>query len=1445
MIYANRMFMSVISLVLVLSMILPISSSHSLAQTSSMEDQPRESPNIETELDTTPTVIVNQMNEEYWLESGLLYWADHCWSDEFNPNAHLRRMPSYGGTVRLLSDINNYDLCATFLDMVADNTGLYYYNTSTGRVEFRSSGFPYDPPTIVHTFTPGLWRFYMAIDTEYLYGVDALNKRIFRVERDGSGAVKIADTGWTPSRPLLADNKLYWAEDGGLWTIDLTCASPPCAKQKIVNFTSGSNLMHYSYTQFPLLFSEIYWVEANTTIRKHTCEYLFQAPGDWTLRNCRDSTIYTAPSDHQWWLGVPMIANNQIYWIERYFDSTGSDGRLRRMSYPSGTVADIAVNRPSLKVKLFADELGVYFSDDAGIYRLPFNATAIVRDLAAEALEVTQGIQNLANDVPLTAEKSTFVRGYGRSLSGPRATAVEAYLYGTRNDLALPGSPLHSRNGVEDLFVGGGYDRANRNAGWLFQLPASWDDPGSISLRLLVDPRNAYSDPNRGNNELTRPATFTARAPICTVYVPVRTHGAYASTDNPNFWSMVNLGERLWPTQGHWTYYQDSDIAETEVCWATIFPYPCFGPYELPDDSGKVLTSLNTRDFFSDDPDECDDANATTYYIGMIDDAVNTNISSGTVLGASYINDNVVWMKFPPASPTSSTSSVWPDAGTTLAHELGHSVGRHHVNCGGPDGIDTSYPYPTNQIDNVGAANHYGFDAKFRIPFAPVAVRDLMSYCDPVWTSDYSWKAIFNRLASGVRDVANSQSAMALTGDVVLINGSVNTTNHTGELRYAWVYPTAAMSAGMLRQWSETAAQAAQSNAATYHVRLLNASNQVLVDQPVSLAESGDGYTVDKAFVTTVAAPTGPVVRIELLADTTVLASRSMGAAQPTVNLISPASGETVGMSLTLQWQGSDPDSGDALLYNLQYTPDNGATWLSLTTDYPGIVGTNTMLLTLPINSVPGSLPNQARIRVAASDGYHTGLALSAPFTVSNRPPKAFIGTPMDGQTIAAGEPLVLTGMAMDAEDGALSGVNLQWKVNNLAVGTGLDVTINGLMPGSYSVALTASDANAQVTTVQRNFTIAPLSIPLDSAPDMDGLCDDAVYANGVQLQLAPYPDGTQATVHLLRSSSQFWACFTGMNKGSGGPGAFAGVRIDRNFSRNPLAQSDDYGFFVGEDGGVFTLAGDGAGGFAIPGPSGLLSQVSATGTTWSAELAMDAALVNGWDHLVGLNLGHYWNSYQGDDYEWPFATGWNQPDTWAPSALGLLPQITKVTPDKATTGSAALQLAVEGSNFVNGAVIRWNGSDLPTIANATSLLATVDASLLTTAGIANVTVRNPGSGLDSAPTPFVILNPSPAIVSLNPSSVATGEAEFTLQVNGSGFVNGAVVLWDSVPCPTTFIDGTRLNAKISATLIAVGRTIGIAVLNPEPTNQGSAMTSFQVTTTAPGTKTFLPLVQR
>lgn len=75
-----------------------------------------------------------------------------------------------------------------------------------------------------------------------------------------------------------------------------------------------------------------------------------------------------------------------------------------------------------------------------------------------------------------------------------------------------------------------------------------------------------------------------------------------------------------------------------------------------------------------------------------------------------------------------------------------------------------------------------------------------------------------------------------------------------------------------------------------------------------------------------------------------------------------------------------------------------------------------------------------------------------------------------------------------------------------------------------------------------------------------------------------------------------------------------------------------------------------------------------------------------------------------------------------------VLPQIGSIAPTSRSAGSSEFVLTVNGSNFVSGSIVRWNGSDRPTtVVSATQLSATIAAADLATAGTAAITVFNPG----------------------------------------------------------------------------------------------------------------------
>jgi hypothetical protein len=67
----------------------------------------------------------------------------------------------------------------------------------------------------------------------------------------------------------------------------------------------------------------------------------------------------------------------------------------------------------------------------------------------------------------------------------------------------------------------------------------------------------------------------------------------------------------------------------------------------------------------------------------------------------------------------------------------------------------------------------------------------------------------------------------------------------------------------------------------------------------------------------------------------------------------------------------------------------------------------------------------------------------------------------------------------------------------------------------------------------------------------------------------------------------------------------------------------------------------------------------------------------------------------------------------------------------------------------------------------------------------------------------------------LVPTSATAGGAQFTLTVNGAGFVSGAIANWNGHPRTTTFVSSSQLNVTIPATDIATHGTAVVTVSNP------------------------------
>lgn len=713
-------------------------------------------------------------------------------------------------------------------------------------------------------------------------------------------------------------------------------------------------------------------------------------------------------------------------------------------------------------------------------------------DMRINAIEVTQAIQDLNNSVDLIANKRTYVRVH---VSSPTTIGhVAANLSGQRGGFTLfptltPGNP------GGDITVRTSPDRAQLNDSFWFELPWWWLGAGNLTLTARLDPADAKHDPNLSNNTSSVTVNFKSTPPLRLRITNVRYQvgGTTYLAANSHLDRLESWLRRAYP------------ISSLSVSRAT-FTYPSSG---LPNvdtlNSWLAFIKLLRRIFTGED--------GRTVYYGMVDD------------GGGFMRGKAAGIPGTVASGPTGTPSgsfAWDTDGSYGdwygGHEIGHTRNRYHAEfCGATGGA--TYPYPNGRISPALTGNTaiYGFDIGNRTIYDP-NWKDVMTYCQNQWVSDFTYEGIRSYLAS--LGLAEAAAAPVASNSFLLVGGLVDLDSKTGALN----------DVSLIEQPSEQPLPVP----GDWTIALVGASGAVLATYPFSPdeltdAEESPGHP---AIVSEIVPWVSGATRVELRYGSNVVDARNTSAHAPEVTITAPQAGQQLGRGpFTFSWSATDAD-GNPLTYSVLYSNDGGQTWNALTT------ALTEQQFTIDTRLLPGG--SLSRLRVVASDGLLSGVATSENFVVPTTPPQVTIAAPAEAETFFPAQLVTLQGSAYDAEDGQLDGASLHWSSDRDGdLGTGPVLSTVNLSTGTHVITLSATDSQGQTSQAQR--TIYVLA---GTNPEIDAL-DVAPAAIGVTALVGDAPTTYAVTIRNSAENVLNWTADTDVawlriNAASGAtPGGF------------------------------------------------------------------------------------------------------------------------------------------------------------------------------------------------------------------------------------------------------------------------------------------------------------------
>lgn len=185
-------------------------------------------------------------------------------------------------------------------------------------------------------------------------------------------------------------------------------------------------------------------------------------------------------------------------------------------------------------------------------------------------------------------------------------------------------------------------------------------------------------------------------------------------------------------------------------------------------------------------------------------------------------------------------------------------------------------------------------------------------------------------------------------------------------------------------------------------------------------------------------------------------------------------------------------------------------------------------------------------------------------------------------------------------------------------------------------------------------------------------------------------------------------------------------------------------------------------------------------------------------------------------------------------------PIISGISPSSAVSGSSSLKLIVTGRNFVDGSVVRWNGTPLQTtFVSSTELTATIPVTDLSKPGIFPITVEDSG-GPVSNPVSFTVQGAPAVPVFSPPGGTYDGPQSVTIR----DATSGSMIYCTHGSTPASTPTPTVSSADLCTLPISVTTTETIKAIAAIGSNASSPATATYVIETAAPPPIFSPAAE-